>query len=275
MNMSAITSENGIATLKSRLHSTWIAGDYDLFSRYMEDDARAFYERLEVPPGIRLLDVACGSGQLALIAARDGVNVTGVDIAENLIARAQARAKARKLPARFEVADAEALPFPDESFDVIVSLIGAMFAPNPERVTSELLRVSVPSGTIAMANWTAGGFVGQMFKAIARFISPANMPSPLLWGDEAIVKNRFAAGVSDLKLTKRFYTFDYPFPPRDVVDFFRHYYGPAKLAFASLEDAGQKRLHEELESLWSANNRATGDVTVVEAEYLEVIATRA
>jgi SAM-dependent methyltransferase len=222
-----------------------------------------------------LLDVACGSGQLSLIAARDGVNVTGVDIAENLIARARARAEAQKLPARFEVGDAEALPFPEESFDVIVSLIGAMFAPSPERVASELLRVCVPSGTIAMANWTAAGFVGQMFKAIARFIAPANMPSPLLWGDEAVVKNRFGNGVSDLKLTKRVYTFDYPFPPRDVVDFFRHYYGPTNRAFASLDDAGQQRLHQELESLWSANNRAQGGFTVVEAEYLEVIATRA
>jgi hypothetical protein len=126
-----------------------------------------------------------------------------------------------------------------------------------------------------MANWTAGGFVGQMFKAIARFIAPANMPSPLLWGDEAVVKDRFANGVSDLKLTKRFYTFDYPFPPRDVVDLFRRYYGPATRAFASLDDAGQQRLHEELESLWAANNRGNGEFTVVEAEYLEVIATRA
>jgi SAM-dependent methyltransferase len=173
------------------------------------------------------------------------------------------------------VGDAEALPFPDASFDVVASLIGAMFAPRPERVAGELLRVCVPGGTIAMANWTAGGFIGQMFKAISRFIAPANMPSPVLWGDETVVKDRFGKGVSDLKLTKRFYTFDYPFSPRDVVNFFRLYYGPTNRAFASLDDAGQRRLHEELESLWSANNRASGGFTVVEAEYLEVIATRA
>jgi SAM-dependent methyltransferase len=273
--MSATTDERGIETLKSRLHSTWIAGDYDLFSRYMEKDAQAFYERLDVPPGARLLDVACGSGQLALIAARDGVNVTGIDIAENLISRARARAEAQHLPVLFEVADAEALPFLDESFDVVVSLIGAMFAPGPERVADELIRVCVPGGTIAMANWTSAGFVGQMFKAISGFIAPANMPSPLLWGDEGIVKGRFGNRVSDLKLTRRFYTFDYPFPPRDVVDLFRRYYGPTNRAFASLDDAGQQRLYEALESLWSANNRAQGGVTVVEAEYLEVIATRA
>jgi SAM-dependent methyltransferase len=213
---------------------------------------------------------------LALIAARDGIYVTGVDIAENLIERARARAEAQKLPAQFEVGDAEALPFPDESFDVVVSLIGAMFAPRPELVASELLRVCVPGGTIAMANWTAGGFVGRMFKTISGFIAPANMPSPLLWGDEGAVKDRLGKGVSDLKLTKRFYTFDYPFPPRDVVDFFRKYYGPTNRAFASLDDAGQQRLQAELESLWSENNRAQGSsCTVVEAEYLEVIATRA
>lgn len=272
--MSTTTDESGIETLKSRLHTTWTAGDYDLFSRYMEKDARAFYERLDVPPGIQLLDVGCGSGQLSLIAAREGVHVTGIDIAENLIARARARAEAQQLPARFEVADAEALPFSEASFDVVVSLIGAMFAPRPELVARELLRVCAPGGTIAMANWTAAGFIGQMFKAISRFIAPANMPSPLLWGDEGVVKDRFGNGVSDLKLTKRFYTFDYPFPPGDVVDFFQRYYGPATRAFVSLDDSGQKRLHEELESLWSSNNRAEGGFTVVEAEYLEVIATR-
>ena len=272
--MSVIT-DNGIETLKSRLHATWTSGDYDLFSRYMEKDARAFYERLRIQPGAQLLDVACGSGQLSLMAARDGINVTGVDIAENLIERARARAVAQHLHARFEVGDAEALPFPDASFDVVVSLIGAMFAPRPERVASELLRVCVPGGMIAMANWTAGGFIGQMFKAISRFIAPANMPSPVLWGDEAVVKDRFGAGISDLKLTRQFYTFDYPFPAREVVNFFRQYYGPTNRAFASLDDVGQKRLHEELESLWSVNNRASSGCTVVEAEYLQVVATRA
>src|SRR5689334_25412736 len=138
----------------------------------MEKDARAFYDRLRVAPGSRLLDVACGSGQLSLIAASAGVKVTGVDIAENLIERARAGAEVQHLNAEFEVGDAEALPFPDSSFDVVVSLIGAMFAPRPERVAAELLRVCFPGGKIAMANWTAGGFIGQMFKAISRVIAP-------------------------------------------------------------------------------------------------------
>src|SRR5215471_1739984 len=136
--MIPLTLAPGIASLKSRLRSTWMAGDYDRFSRFMENDARSFYERLDVPPGAHLLDVACGSGQVALMAAREGVRVTGVDIAENLIERAQARSIAEGLPARFQVADAESLPFPDSSFDVVVSLIGAMFAPRPHLVAREL-----------------------------------------------------------------------------------------------------------------------------------------
>jgi len=264
-----------IESLKSRLQKTWMAGDYDRFSRYMEDGARQYYERLEIPPGAKLLDIGCGSGQLALMASRDGFNTTGVDIAENLIDRARERAAAEGLNARFEVADAEALPFEDASFDVVVSLIGAMFAPRPELVAQELLRVCAPGGTIAMANWTPSGFVGKMFKAIARFIAPANMPSPLLWGDETIVRERLGSGVSQLNLFRRFYTFNYPFPPSEVVDVFRAYYGPANLAFASLDHAGQHALHRELESLWSAHNRAKGGVTIVDAEYLDVVATRA
>src|SRR5215831_11839551 len=157
-------STTQLKSLKSRLQKTWMAGDYDRFSRYMEDGARQYYEHLEIPPGAKLLDVACGSGQLALMASRDGFNTTGVDIAENLIERARERATAEGLNARFEVGDAEALPFPNATFDVVVSVIGAMFAPRPELVAREFLRVCAPGGTIAMANWTATGFVGKMFK---------------------------------------------------------------------------------------------------------------
>jgi SAM-dependent methyltransferase len=252
-----------------------MAGDYDRFSRFMENDARSFYERLDLAPGAHLLDVACGSGQLALIAAREGVRSTGVDIAENLVERAQARAMAEGLPARFQVADAESLPFADASFDVVASLIGAMFAPRPHLVAAELARVCVPGGTIAMANWTAGGFVGKMFKTVARFIAPPGMPPPVLWGDETVVRDRFAGLVSDLRFARRDYSLNYPFPPSDVVNFFRLYYGPVNRAFASLDRAGRKSLQRELETVWSIHNRAPNGFTLVAAEYLEVIATRA
>jgi ubiquinone/menaquinone biosynthesis C-methylase UbiE len=201
MQASAISPE--VEGLKVRLKNIWMAGDYDRFSRYMENSARDFYERLNIAPGCQLLDVGCGSGMLALIAARDGLEVTGVDIATNLVERARARAEAEGLRARFEEADAEALPFEDGSFDVVTTLIGAMFAPRPERVAQELLRVCNPGGTIAMANWTPQGFIGQMFKTISKFIAPSGMPAPVLWGDEATVRERLGAGLSDLSLVRR------------------------------------------------------------------------
>ena len=273
MTTSAITPE--VESLKIRLKQIWMAGDYDRFSRYMEGDARDFYERLNVAPGSQLLDVGCGSGQLALIAAKDGLDVTGVDIASNLVERARTRAQAEGLRARFEEADAEALPFEDARFDVVVSLIGAMFAPRPDLVAKELLRVCTPGGTIAMANWTPQGFVGQMFKTISRFIAPSGMPSPVLWGDETTVRERLGKGLSELSLVRRHYTFSYPFLPSEVVEFFRLYYGPTNQAFASLDSDGSKRLRQELEALWSSHNRAGTDCTTVFAEYLEVIGTRA
>ena len=198
-------------SIKARLKSIWIARDYDRFSRFMEGGAREFYERLNVAPGCQLLDVACGSGQLALMTAKDGIKVTGVDIAGNLVARARARARAEGLKVRFQEADAEALPFEDASFDVVGSLIGAMFAPQPNHVAKELLRVCVPGGTIAMANWTPQGFIGQMFKAVSKFIAPSGMPLPVLWGNESTVRDRLGKGLSDLSLTRRQYLFSYPF----------------------------------------------------------------
>jgi SAM-dependent methyltransferase len=264
-----------IPQLKTGLRSMWMSGDYDRFSRFMDRSARDFYERLEVAPGSRLLDVACGGGQLALIAAREGADVTGVDIAPNLVARAAARARAEGLRARFEEGDAEALRFEDGTFDVVTSLIGAMFAPRPERVAQELLRVCAPGGTIAMANWTAEGFVGKMFRTIAGFIAPNGMPSPLLWGNEGRVRERLAAGAATLRLTRREYIFDYPFPPAEVVELFRLTYGPTVRAFASLDDVAAERLRRELVDLWTSANLGGNEITIVKAEYLEVVAERA
>jgi len=264
-----------VDNVKARLKSIWTAGDYDRFSRYMEGSAREFYERLTVAPGSQLLDVACGSGQLALMAAKDGIRVTGVDIAGNLVERARTRANAEGLNVRFEEADAESLPFDDASFDVVVSLIGAMFAPRPQLVAQEMLRICVPGGTVAMANWTPQGFIGQMFKTVSKFIAPNGMPSPVLWGDEATVRERLGHGLSELTLTRRQYRFEYPFPPSDVVEFFRLYYGPTNRAFASLDAEGQAQLRRDLEALWTTHNRAGGGCTTVFAEYLEVIGIRA
>jgi SAM-dependent methyltransferase/uncharacterized damage-inducible protein DinB len=260
--------------LKTRLKSTWMTGDYDVFARYMEKDAEVFYQQLGITPGTRLLDVGCGAGQLALIAARAGAVVTGCDIATNWLERARTRAAAEGLNITFEEGDAEALPYEDGQFDAVTSMFGAMFAPRPELVAAELSRVCRPGGTIAMANWTPAGFIGQMFKIIAKHIAPSGMPSPALWGDEATVRDRFRDGIATLKLTPRLYRFEYPFPPDAVVEFFRVNYGPMTRAFASLDASGQKILRSELVRLWAEHNTASGDTTKVEAEYLEVVATR-
>jgi SAM-dependent methyltransferase len=263
-----------VVDLKTRLKTTWMAGDYDVFSRFMQNDAELFFRRLGIPPKTLLLDVGCGSGQLALIAARAGVYVVGCDIAPNWIEKARARATAERLDVIFEEGDAESLPYKDGQFDAVVSLIGAIFAPRPDLVAAELARVCRRGGMIAMANWTPGGFVGQIFQEISRHIAPSGMPAPVLWGDEATVRGRFRNKVADLKFVRRTYHFDYPFPPDAVVDFYRTNYGPASRAFASLDPTGQDKLRNGLVQLWSAHNKAVDQTTKVDAEYLEVIATR-
>jgi len=267
-------TSNEFEQLKIRLKMTWMTGNYDLFSRFMEKDAERFFQRLSVTLGTGLLDVGCGAGQLALIAARAGARVTACDIATNWLQNARARAAAEGLDVIIEEGDAESLPYRDAQFDAVVSLIGAMFAPRPERVAAELTRVCRPGGMIAMANWTPGGFIGQMFKTIARHIAPSGMPSPVLWGDEATVRDRLRQGIADLKFALQTYHFEYPFPPHEVVDFFRVNYGPMSRAFASLDLIGQEDLRTELVDLWSTHNQAANGTTRVDAEYLEVIAAR-
>ena len=268
----AITPE--MEALKTRLKATWMAGDYGHFAQYLEPGALEFLGRLEAGPGVRMLDVACGAGQIAIPAAKAGADVTGIDIASNLIEQARKRAAAAGVQVQFDEGDAEALPYPDASFDLVVSLIGAMFAPRPELVASELARVCRPGGRIAMANWTPEGHVGQMFKIIGKHLPPPLMPSPMKWGDEATLRERLGQGTSKLTVTRRMYPMGYPFGPGEVVEFFFQYYGPTLRALAALDAAGQAALREELTQLWSSNNKATDGSTMVEAEYLDVLALR-
>lgn len=262
-------------TLKSRLKATWMSGDYGHFAKYLEPSAMEFLARLPVEPGTRMLDVACGAGQISIPAARVGARVTGVDIATNSIERARARAREEGLDARFDEGNAEMLPYEDASFDLVTSLFGAMFAPRPERVAAELVRVCRSGGQIAMGNWTPEGFIGQMFKVIGKHVPPPPlMPSPLLWGDEATLRERLSEGVAELRLTKRRYPFRYPFPPSEVVEHFRTYYGPTNRAFGALDEAGQAALRRDLEQLWTEHNTDADGTTSVESEYLEVVAVR-
>lgn len=269
------TTTREMEALKARLKATWMAGDYGYFATYLEPGALEFLAHLAVAPGTRMLDVACGAGQIAIPAARAGARVTGVDIASNLIEQARARAKAESVDVRFDEGDAEMLPYEDAAFDLVVSLIGAMFAPRPERVAAELVRVCRPEGRLVMANWTPEGHVGQMFKIIGKHVPPPPlMESPLKWGDDATVRERLHDGISTLNTTKRLYPMRYPFPPAQVVELFRDYYGPTNRAFAGLDAAEQSALSRDLEQLWADNNQARDGSTHVEAEYLEVAAIR-
>ena len=268
-----ITTE--METLKARLKATWMSGDYGHFATYLEPGALEFLARIPIEPGMRILDVACGAGQISIPAARAGAKVTGIDIATNLIEKAHARAQRENLDVHFDEGDTEMLPYPDASFDVVVSLIGAMFAPRPDLVAAELKRVCRPGGRIIMGNWTPTGFVGQMFKMHGKYVPPpAIMAPPVKWGDEETIRERFEDGISHLKLSRRMYPFRYPFSPSEVVEFFRTYYGPSYKAFAALDAEKQSALRRDLEQLWTEHNTAADGMTSVGSEYLEVVAVR-
>jgi SAM-dependent methyltransferase len=272
--MTILEKQTQLDELKTRLRATWMTGDYGRFARYMERDAETFYRRLPIKPGAQLLDVGCGAGQVSLIAARAGARVTGCDIATNWLLQARRSAAAEGLTIVFEEGDAEALPYDNATFDAVVSLFGAMFAPRPELVAAEFTRVCRPGGIIAMANWTGTGFVGQMFKIIAKHIAPSGMPSPVLWGDEPTVRERLRSGIASLECSRHLYELSYPFSPADVVEFFRVNYGPMTRAFASLGDEAQQQLRDELTDLWARHNRTTDGTTRVDAEYLQLVAVR-
>ncbi|HEX6126274.1 MAG TPA: class I SAM-dependent methyltransferase [Pyrinomonadaceae bacterium] len=262
-------------TLKTKLRATWIAGDFAEIAKAIERGAVEFVDRLGLRPGMLVLDAACGNGNTVIPSARTGAEVTGIDLAPYLIEQAIARAEVEGVDAEFDIGDVEAMPYDAASFDVVITMFGAMFAPRPELTANELKRVCRSGGMIAMANWTPEGFIGQMFKTTARHLSPpAGMPSPLLWGDEKTVSERFGHGISDLQMVRRKIDFIFLMSPVEVVEHFRLYYGPTQKAFEALDLKGQDELRKDLEDLWSQHNRVADGSTRVESEYLEVKATR-
>ena len=261
--------------LTARTKATWMAGDFGKIAKSYEPGAAEFIERLDIQPSEHVLDVACGTGNLAIPAARSGAQVTGIDIAPNLVEQAQTWAHSEGLAIRFEEGNAEQMPYADASFDLVVTMFGAMFAPRPDDVATELVRVCRAGGRIAMANWTPDGFIGQMFKIMGKHVPPApGVPSPLQWGNEALVKERLGDQIADLKCTPRTITFHFPFSPTATVEYFRTYYGPTLRAFATLSSEAQEALRSDLEQLWTQHNRSQNGVTQVDSTYLEVVAVR-
>lgn len=261
-------------TLKTKLKTTWEAGDFAEIAKGIETTAEAFVDRLNIEPGTKVLDVACGSGNLAIIAAKKGAEVTGIDIAENLIDAAKRRAAAEGLEIKFEQGDAEAMPYAEDSFDLVMTMFGAMFAPRPAVTASELVRVCKPGGRIAMANWTPTGFAGQMFKLSTKYLPPPDMPPPVLWGVPDEVRARFDGRVTDLQITPRMADMQFDFPPEDVVALFKKYFGPTVMAFKALDPSRHQELTDDMLSLWNENNISTDGKTHAKGEYIEVIATK-
>lgn len=262
--------------MKQHMKAAWMAGDFGQIARYTAAAAGEFIERLHIKGGVDLLDVACGTGNLAIPAARRRANVVGVDIAPNLLEQARARATEEGLKAEFLEGDAEKLPFGDARFDVVVSMFGAMFAPRPALVVAELVRVCRPDGLIAMANWTPSGFVGKNFAINAKYLPPPeNLEPPVMWGKEEVVRERFAKAGWKVEATPVNVEFKYPFGAAEVVKLFREYFGPTKVAFSRLDAAGQAGLAADLEKLWADHNEGGVNEIHVKAEYLEVRARKA
>ncbi len=261
--------------LKQRMKAAWMAGDFGQVAKHNEGEAEKFVERLKIAAGSDVLDVACGTGNVAIPAARKGARVIGVDIATNLLEQARARASSEGVHAEFREGDAEKLEFPDGQFDWVVSMFGAMFAPRPAMVAAELVRVCRPTGEIAMANWTPGGFVGKMFAVTGRHVPPPpGIEAPVLWGSEEVVTERFGKLGWKVETSRQMLNFKYPFDAAGVVQFFRDYFGPTKVAFSRLDEAGQAGLAKDLEKHWAEHNEGPPSEIQIKAEYLEVRARR-
>jgi SAM-dependent methyltransferase len=249
----------------------WSSGDFLPIARSFAAGAEAFIDRMAIRRGESVLDVACGTGNLAIPAARAGARVAGIDIAANLIVEAKMEARAAGLAIAFEVGNAESLPYVDGQFDTTVTMFGAMFAYRPARAAAEMIRVTRPGGRVAMANWTPEGFIGRMLRAhVAVVPPPSGVPSPLEWGKEDVVRERFAGRASSVTCTRRTLALRFPFPPEAVTELFATCYGPTVTTLRATDPDGASALRKELTRLFSEFNRATDGSTVVDGEYLDV-----
>ena len=260
-----------IDPLTARAIAVWTGGDFLPIARSFAPGAAEFIARLNLRAGDSLLDVACGTGNLAIPAALAGARVTGVDIAPNLIAQARNEARAAGCIVDFDVGDAEALPYASGQFDNTVTMFGAMFAFRPDRAAAELLRVTRPGGRIAMANWTPEGFVGEMLRAhVAIVPPPQGVPSSLAWGKEDTVRERFGDGVTAINCTRRKIELRFAMEPADVAELFATSYGPSVATIKATDARGARRLRNELTRLFQQHNLATDGTTAVASEYLDV-----
>ena len=259
--------------LTARARAVWSGADFLPIAKSFAPGAREFVDRLDLRKGELVLDVACGTGNLAIPAARGGARVTGIDIASNLIAQARLEARGLEEVIDFDVGDAEALPYADQQFDVSMSMFGVMFAYRPERAAAELLRVTRRGGRIAMANWTPDGFIARLLRAHTAIVPPPpGVPSPLGWGEPEAIRARFGVRVNSLICSTRTIELAFPFAPAVVTELFATCYGPTVATLRATDLDGATRLRHDLTQLFTQYNVATDGTTTVVGEYLDVLA---
>ena len=260
-------------SVKARQQAMWASGDFAVIGTTLQIVGEVLCEELDLRAGERVLDVAAGNGNATLAAARRFGRVTSTDYVPALLERGRLRAEAEGLDVTFEVADVEALPYSPASFDVVVSTFGVMFAPEHGQAASELMRVCRPGGRIGLASWTPEGFLGDLFRLVARHVPPIpGVRSPLLWGTDAHVQELFGSAAS-IRHTRRQFAFRYR-SPEHWVEIFRTFYGPVHKAFAALPADGQAALESDLIALLRKADRGGAAGLVVPAEYLETVITR-
>jgi SAM-dependent methyltransferase len=266
------TAAPDFAAIKQKQQATWASGDFAVVGTTLQIVGETLAEACDIRAGELVLDVAAGNGNATLAAARRFARVTSTDYVPALLEKGEARARAEGLDVVFQAADAEALPFGDGAFDAALSTFGVMFAPQAELAAGELLRVVRRGGRIGLANWTPEGFLGDVFRTIARHVPPpAGLRSPMQWGDEARLAELFGAR-GELQCTRRMFNFRY-LSAEDFIAVFRTYYGPTHKAFAALQPAAQAKLHEDLVTVLEARNIGGPASLVIPAEYLEVVVT--
>jgi ubiquinone/menaquinone biosynthesis C-methylase UbiE len=260
--------------IKTRQRQTWASGDYHVIAALIVPVSERLCDEVDLRAGQRVLDVATGSGNTAIAAARRLCEVTGVDYVPALLERGRARAAAEGLQVTFEEGDSEALPVADDSYDVVLSTFGSMFAPNQEQTARELLRACRPGGRIGLASWTPEGWIGEVFRITGRHVPPpAGLRPPTCWGTEEGMRELLGDGIASLRTTRR--TFDWRFASaRQYLDLFRTYYGPTYKAFEALDEPGRRALADDLYVAVERRNRSGDGTLLVPSEYLELVATK-
>jgi SAM-dependent methyltransferase len=275
MNRGPSTPAPTVDALTARTERVWSAGDYDRISAGFRHEAEAFVRRQSLAPGSRVLDAACGTGNLTIPAARAGAQVIGFDLIPALLDAARSWAAREQMRIEFKQGNAEELPFGDAQFDVVLSMFGVMFAARPEKVVAELARVTRPGGRVALANWVRDGFIGKLLGTHVKYAPPpAGLPSPILWGDEPVIQERFDSSQWSVVTTRHTLTFRYPHSPRGVAELFRGSYGPTVRTFDAITEDTRAELAGELTALWTAHARVGPGGSEIDSTYLQIVATR-